>query len=190
MQRAHAALTDLRPQPDDITADALAGLSQTPKTLPSKYFYDARGSQLFEAITRQPEYYLTGTELALLEASMASIAQAIGAGVHVVEYGSGSGRKTELLLQGLRDVVAYTPLEISRTALLDSTARLAQQFPQIQMLPVCTDFTKPLQLPQAGARRAGIWCSSPVPRWAISPTLPPSSCWMRCARPWAATAAR
>lgn len=94
-------------------------------------------------------YYLTGTELALLEASMPSIAQAIGAGVHVVEYGSGSGRKTELLLQGLRDVVAYTPLEISRSALLDSTARLAQQFPQIQMLPVCTDFTKPLRLPDA-----------------------------------------
>ncbi len=149
MQRAHAALTDLRPQPDDITADALAGLSQTPKTLPSKYFYDARGSQLFEAITQQPEYYLTSTELSLLEASMGSIAQAIGAGVHVVEYGSGSGRKTELLLQGLRDVVAYTPLEISRTALLESTARLAQQFPQIQMLPVCTDFTKPLRLPDA-----------------------------------------
>ncbi|MEA9752677.1 L-histidine N(alpha)-methyltransferase [Xanthomonas campestris pv. raphani] len=148
-QRAHAALTDLRPQPDDITADALAGLSQTPKTLPSKYFYDARGSQLFEAITRQPEYYLTTTELSLLEASMSSIAQAIGAGVHVVEYGSGSGRKTELLLQGLRDVVAYTPLEISRTALLESTARLAEQFPQIQMLPVCTDFTRPLQLPAA-----------------------------------------
>lgn len=189
MQRAHAALTDLRPQPDGITADALAGLSQTPRTLPSKYFYDAHGSQLFEAITRQPEYYLTGTELALLEASMASIAQAIGAGVHVVEYGSGSGRKTELLLQGLRDVVAYTPLEISRTALLESTARLAQQFPQIQMLPVCTDFTKPLQLPQAGARRAGIWCSSPVRRWAISPMMPPSSCSMRCGRPWAAAGA-
>ncbi|MFW9440326.1 L-histidine N(alpha)-methyltransferase [Xanthomonas euvesicatoria] len=149
LQRAHAALTDLRPQPNDITADALAGLSQTPKTLPSKYFYDARGSQLFEAITQQPEYYLTRTELGLLEASMGSIAQAIGAGVHVVEYGSGSGRKTELLLQGLRDVVAYTPLEISRTALLESTARLAQQFPQIQMLPVCTDFTKPLRLPDA-----------------------------------------
>ena len=148
-QRAHAALTDLRPQPNDITADALAGLSQTPKTLPSIYFYDARGSQLFEAITRQPEYYLTTTELSLLEASMSSIAQAIGAGVHVVEYGSGSGRKTELLLQGLRDVVAYTPLEISRTALLESTARLAEQFPQIQMLPVCTDFTRPLQLPAA-----------------------------------------
>ncbi|MEE7546630.1 L-histidine N(alpha)-methyltransferase [Xanthomonas sp. Kuri4-1] len=149
LQRAHAALTDLHPQPDDIAADALSGLAQTPKTLPSKYFYDAEGSQLFEAITRQPEYYLTGTELALLEARMPSIAQAIGAGAHVVEYGSGSGRKTELLLQGLAQPVAYTPLEISRSALLASTARLSQQFPQIEMLPVCTDFTRPLSLPAA-----------------------------------------
>jgi L-histidine N-alpha-methyltransferase len=149
LQRARNALTDLHPQPDDIAADAVAGLSKTPKTLPSKYFYDAQGSRLFEAITHQPEYYLTGTELALLEASLASIAQAIGPGAHVVEYGSGSGRKTELLLEGLHDAVAYTPVEISRTALLESTARLSQSFPQIEMLPVCADFTRPLTLPQA-----------------------------------------
>lgn len=147
--RARNALTDLRPQPDDIAADAVAGLSRSPKTLPSKYFYDAQGSRLFEAITRQPEYYLTGTELGLLEASLPSIAQAIGAGAHVVEYGSGSGRKTELLLEGLHDAVAYTPVEISRTAVLEATARLSQQFPQIEMLPVCADFTKPLDLPDS-----------------------------------------
>lgn len=149
LQRARNALTDLHPQPDDIAADAVAGLSKTPKTLPSKYFYDAQGSRLFEAITRQPEYYLTGTELALLEASLPSIAQAIGDGAHVVEYGSGSGRKTELLLESLHDVVAYTPVEISRTALLGSTARLSQAFPRIEMLPVCADFTRPLTLPRA-----------------------------------------
>ncbi|WDS34885.1 L-histidine N(alpha)-methyltransferase [Pseudoxanthomonas sp.] len=151
LMRARSALTDLHPLPDDIAADAVAGLSKTPKTLPSKYFYDAEGSRLFEAITRQPEYYLTGTELALLEASLPSIAQAIGPGVHVVEYGSGSGRKTELLLESLHDVVAYTAVEISRTALIESTARLSQQFPQIEMLPVCADFTRPLALP--GAKR-------------------------------------
>ncbi len=147
LQRARDALTDLRPQPDDIAADVIAGLSRSPRTLPSKYFYDAQGSRLFEAITQQPEYYLTGTELALLEARLPSIAQAIGPGAHVVEYGSGSGRKTELLLEHLREPVAYTPVEISRTAVLEATARLSQQFPQIQMLPVCADFTKPLELP-------------------------------------------
>ncbi|SEM16440.1 dimethylhistidine N-methyltransferase [Pseudoxanthomonas sp. GM95] len=150
--RARDALTDLRPQPDDITADAIAGLSRTPRTLPSKYFYDAEGSRLFEAITRVPEYYLTRTELALLEAQLPSIAQAIGPGAHVVEYGSGSGRKTELLLEHLRDPVAYTPVEISRTAVLDATARLSQHFPQIEMLPVCADFTKPLDLPESTQR--------------------------------------
>ena len=152
LQRARSALTDLRPQPDDIAADAVTGLSRTPKALPSKYFYDAEGSRLFEAITRVPEYYLTRTELALLEDKLPAIAQAIGPGAHVVEYGSGSGRKTELLLEHLRDPVAYTPIEISRTAVLDATARLSVHFPQIEMLPVCADFTKPLTLPKASQR--------------------------------------
>jgi L-histidine Nalpha-methyltransferase len=149
LQRAHDALTDLRPQPDDIAADALAGLSRSPKSLPSKYFYDAEGSRLFEAITREPEYYPTRTELALLESRIGAIAQAVGPGVHVVEYGSGSGRKTELLLEGLVDPVAYTPVEISRTAVLQATARLATQFPRVEMLPVCADFTRALPLPRA-----------------------------------------
>ncbi|TQT40400.1 L-histidine N(alpha)-methyltransferase, partial [Xanthomonas perforans] len=93
LQRAHAALPDLRPQPDDITADALAGLSQTPKTLPSKYFYDARGSQLFGAISQQPEYYLTRTELGFLEGSMGSLAQAVGGGGDGVGLGCRRGRE-------------------------------------------------------------------------------------------------
>ena len=140
-------LTDLRPTPDDITRDALAGLARTPKRLQSKYFYDARGSQLFEAITRVPEYYLTRTEIALMESRLADMAATIGAYAHVVEYGSGSGRKTQLLLQALADTVAYTPIEISRTALLASIERLHDEFPAIEMLPVCADFTKPVRLP-------------------------------------------
>ncbi len=147
--RAEAALTDLHPQPDDITGDALAGLSRTPKRLPSKYFYDAYGSKLFEEITHQPEYYLTRVEQALLDARMPEIAAAIGPGAHVVEYGSGSGRKTLQLLHGLREQVAYTPIEISRSMLLASTARLAAEFPDIEMLPVCADFTRAVRLPAA-----------------------------------------
>jgi len=144
---AMASLTDLRPTADDIAADVLVGLAATPKRLPSKYFYDARGSQLFEDITRQPEYYLTRVEIALLEARMAEVAYAIGPQAHVVEYGSGSGRKTEQLLEGLHDPVAYTPIEISPSTVLASTQRLAQAFPGIEMLPVCADFTQPVQLP-------------------------------------------
>lgn len=141
-------LTDLHPTPDDIARDALAGLSCSPKRLLSKYFYDARGSELFEAITRLPEYYPTRTEVVLMSARLPQIAQAIGARAHIVEYGSGSGRKTRMLLDALADPVAYTPIEISRTALLGSVGRLRTEFPQIEMLPVCADFTRSVHLPE------------------------------------------
>ncbi|WNH48720.1 L-histidine N(alpha)-methyltransferase [Stenotrophomonas aracearum] len=142
------ALTDLQPDRARITADILHGLSLQPRQLPSKYFYDARGSALFEQITRQPEYYPTRTELQLLRDVSGEIARAVGPRVHVVELGSGSGRKTEHLLHALVEPVAYTPIEISRAALLDSVARLAEALPDIEMLPVCADFTRPVELPE------------------------------------------
>lgn len=141
------ALLDLSPTPDDLRGDVIAGLSSTPKALPSKYFYDARGSQLFDEITRQPEYDLTRIEVALLQASMPAIRDAVGPDAYVVEYGSGSARKTHLLIGGLDAAVAYTPVEISRETLLDSTQRLAYAFPEVQMLPVCADFSRPVPLP-------------------------------------------
>ena len=148
------ALLDLSPTPGDLRADVLAGLSSAPKRLSSKYFYDERGSQLFDEITRQPEYDLTRVEVALLQASMRGIRQAVGADAHVVEYGSGSGRKTHLLLAGLACAVAYTPVEISKATLLDATQRLAYAFPEVQMLPVCADFTRPLPVPPSLAPAA------------------------------------
>lgn len=141
-------LTDLHPDPDDITGDVLRGLSSTPRRLPSKYFYDRRGSELFEAITRQPEYYLTRIELALLAGRGPDIAAAVGPRVHVVEYGSGSGRKTRLLLEALDDPVAWTPIEISRSALVASATRLQREFGDIEVLPVLADFTRPVPLPR------------------------------------------
>jgi L-histidine Nalpha-methyltransferase len=137
----------------DLLADTLAGLARTPRRLLSKYFYDARGVQLFERITQQPEYYLTRVEQALLDARMEAIAARIGPRAHVVEYGSGSGRKTRQLLAGLEDPVACTPVELQRSTLLASSARLQAEFPQVQMLPVCADFTCPVPLP-APARAA------------------------------------
>lgn len=142
-------LLDLAPTPDDLRGDVIAGLSSDPKTLPSKYFYDARGSQLFEEITRQPEYDLTTTEITLMQRAMREIRAAVGGDAHVVEFGSGSGRKTQLLLSGLASPVAYTPVEISREMLLDATQRLAYAFPDVQMLPVCADFTRPVPVPPA-----------------------------------------
>ncbi|MDB6164034.1 MAG: hypothetical protein JWL98_1466 [Xanthomonadaceae bacterium] len=156
LERAPVVLTDLRPTAADITGEVLAGLAATPKTLPSKYFYDARGSALFEQITQQPEYYLTRVETRLLDARMADIAAEVGAQAHVVEYGSGSGLKTERLLRGLQDPVAYTPIEISRATLLAMAGRLALRFPRVQMLPVCADFTQPVALPAPDRRAHGV----------------------------------
>lgn len=139
--RVNAARTEL-------LEDTLAGLSRTPRRLLSKYFYDARGSQLFEQITRQPEYYLTRVEKALLDACAADIAAAVGADAHVVEYGSGSGDKTRQLLAMLASPTAYTPVEISQSALDASVARLRVAFPAVEMLPVCADFSQPIALPR------------------------------------------
>jgi dimethylhistidine N-methyltransferase len=137
-----------------VLAVAERGLGMKVKRLPSWLFYDARGSALFEAICAQPEYYLTGCELALMGEHAQAMADELGSEVRLVEYGSGSGRKTRLLLQHLVAPVAYVPIEISSSALHDSVARLATQFPRLPLQPLCADFTRPLRLPVApGAPR-------------------------------------
>lgn len=140
-------LDNQHPGEDGMRSEVLAGLSRQPRQLPSKYFYDAHGSALFEAICEQPEYYVTRAELALMESHATDIAAAIGAQALLLEYGSGSGIKTRRLLESLDDPVAYVPVEISRQALADSVEQLGREFPQIQMLPVCADFTQPVTLP-------------------------------------------
>lgn len=147
---ASIKLLDLEPAEDDLLGDVLAGLAATPKRLPSKYFYDAVGSRLFERICEQPEYYLTRTELQIMRDHADDMAQALGPGVRLVEYGSGAGLKTRQLLKVLQAPVAYVPVEISRSALLASVGRLAEEFPGIEMLPVCADFTQRVALPEPG----------------------------------------
>lgn len=148
-QSAHASrLRDLRPSRNEMLDDVLAGLQRTPKRLSPKYFYDAIGSQLFERICEQPEYYLTRTELAIMHTHIGAIAAAIGPNAMLVEYGSGSGLKTRMLLGHLQTPSAYVPVEISPSALQASVASLSQEFAHIQMLPLCADFTEPLSLPQ------------------------------------------
>lgn len=144
-----AVRLDDRQPGDDMLEDALAGLSAFPKRLPSKYFYDARGSALFERICEQPEYYPTRTELAIVRDNVGAMAAALGPDVRLVEYGSGSGLKTRLLLQHLETPVAYVPVEISHAALSASVAALQREFPAVEMLPVCADFTQPVTLPRA-----------------------------------------
>ncbi|PKM07645.1 MAG: L-histidine N(alpha)-methyltransferase [Gammaproteobacteria bacterium HGW-Gammaproteobacteria-4] len=134
--------------PDDgFARDVARGLARTPKRLPSKYFYDAEGSRLFERICEQPEYYLTRVELALMQAHVADIAAQLGPGVRLVEYGSGAGIKTRLLLAHLHSPAGYVPVEISAPALQASVAAIAADLPQLPVRPVCADFTRAHRLP-------------------------------------------
>jgi dimethylhistidine N-methyltransferase len=129
-------------------SEVIAGLSAEPRRLPCKYFYDERGSSLFEAICHLDEYYLTRTELEIMNRHSARIARAIGIGATLVEFGSGSSVKTRLLLDHLVDSAAYIPLDISRKHLLTSARRLSLRYPKIAVLPICADFTENFDLPR------------------------------------------
>lgn len=128
--------------------DVVSGLSQSQKVIPARYFYDRRGSELFEEITGLPEYYPTRTEVGLLEDHGADIARLTGRSRVVVEFGSGSSTKTPLLL-GRVDPTAYVPIDISADFLRESAAALAAQHPGLDVLPLAGDFTRPLALPSA-----------------------------------------
>ncbi|MFL5262771.1 MAG: L-histidine N(alpha)-methyltransferase [Anaeromyxobacteraceae bacterium] len=141
--------------PDERAAflgDVLEGLAAPQKQIPCKWLYDARGSHLFERICSLEEYYPTRVELGILEKDVRGMAALLGPGCALIEYGAGSGLKTRLLLQHLRDLAAYVPIDISESALTGTTARLGRDFPNLRVLPVCADFTAPLDLPLAGVR--------------------------------------
>ncbi|MFV0624059.1 L-histidine N(alpha)-methyltransferase [Sphingomonas sp. ac-8] len=129
-------------------ADVLAGLAMRPRAIPARWFYDRRGSELFEEITRLPEYYPTRTETALLHDAVPEVARRTGAGRAVVEFGSGSSAKTPILLGGI-DPAAYVPIDISGEFLRDSAAQLQQAFPDLPVHPVEADFLRPVTLPGA-----------------------------------------
>ncbi len=127
---------DRRPPDNELLELALHGLALKPKRLPSWLFYDERGSELFEQICEQPEYYLTRCEIALMVQHAENIADVLGSDVRLVEYGSGNARKTGMLLQHLNHPVAYVPVEISPEPLRQSVARLSREFPQLQKQPL------------------------------------------------------
>lgn len=119
--------------------DVLEGLGAVRKTIPCQWFYDTRGSELFERITQLPEYYLTRTEITLLERHAADIASHIGAGASVVEFGSGSSRKTPLLLGALRAPRLYVPVDIAAEFLTESVRALQRRLPWLKCRPVAAD---------------------------------------------------
>jgi dimethylhistidine N-methyltransferase len=130
-----------------FAAAVIEGLSAPQKNLPCRYFYDARGSELFEKITKLPEYYPTRTETAILEAHAEEIAGGAGEGHVLVELGSGSSRKTEILLGAMPDLRAYLPIDVSESALEAARERLAARFPRLDIRPIAGDFSQALRLP-------------------------------------------
>ena len=129
-------------------AEVLAGLMAAQKTLSPKYFYDARGSQLFDDICDLPEYYPTRTERSIMRANLPEIAERVGPQAAVIEFGAGSNSKAKQLLSYLHRPVAYVPVEISGEYLAEQADDLRQTFPQLYVEPVVADFTKPFDLPE------------------------------------------
>ena len=142
--------------PDNIRADVLRGLLGTPKTLPPKLFYDRAGARLFEAICELPEYYLTRTELGILERRADEIASLCGDRTALIEYGSGAGTKVLLLLDALVDPAAYVPVDISMEQLATVAAERARQYPHLRVAPVHADYTTRFTLPALGRAKLAI----------------------------------
>ncbi len=159
-----------QPLPQNIESsafenDVLAGLHAKPKRIAAKYFYDAVGSQLFEDITEQPEYYPTRSEMKILRDHAADIAKLIPDGAALVEFGSGSSKKVRILLSACPPLAAYVPVDISREMLAQEAADLQPDFPNVKVLPVAADITLPFELPaeaKAAAVRVGFFPGSTI----------------------------
>jgi dimethylhistidine N-methyltransferase len=134
-------------QREAFRADVIAGLSASRKTLPARWLYDDRGSELFERITTLPEYYPTRTETGVLRENAAEIAMFCGPRAVLVEYGAGAGLKTEILLGALENPALYVPVDIAGDFLVDSASRIERRFPYIEIRPVVADFTEDFDLP-------------------------------------------
>ena len=149
---------------ESLRRDVLAGLTRSPKRLPPKWFYDDRGSELFEQITRLPEYYPTRAEGAILRTRAGEIAAASRAHT-LVELGSGSAEKTVLLLDALRDAGTlrrYVPVDVSEAALLAAARRLRAAYPGLTVLAVVSDFEEHLGLPPAEGPRLVAFLGSTI----------------------------
>jgi dimethylhistidine N-methyltransferase len=159
-----------RPQhpPEALTPfgqDVLEGLHATPKRIPAKYFYDAAGSELFERITEQPEYYPTRCEIEALQKHAGDIAKLIPDGAALVEFGSGSNKKARIVLAATPKLAAYVPVDINGEMLEKEAAELRADFPKLQILPVAADICYAFDLPEAAQRapvRVGFFPGSTI----------------------------
>ena len=135
------------PASSDFLTDVIAGLSSEPRTLLCKYFYDERGAALFQKICELPEYYITRTEIDILDRYRAEIAAHLGPQIDLIGLGTGSGTKTRILIDALEKPAVYIPVDISEKQLRKSTALFHKIFPDLEILPVCADYLQPVALP-------------------------------------------
>jgi len=131
----------------DMSTEVLEGLKKNSKELPSKYFYDKKGSWLFDRICELKEYYPTRTEISILKDNIDEMVQRIGPGIQLIEFGSGSSVKTRILLDHLDDLAVYVPIDISKDHLFKATNKLEGEYSDLEIHPVCADYTGTLELP-------------------------------------------
>ncbi|GAB4226966.1 MAG: L-histidine N(alpha)-methyltransferase [Methyloligellaceae bacterium] len=162
--RAADADTAEAPGADDFARAVIGGLEAERRHIPCRFLYDARGSELFEEITRLDAYYPTRVEAGLLREHGGEIAERAGAGCAVVEFGSGSSRKTHVLLEHMEAPAAYVPIDIDVSALKQAAGRLRAAFPGLPLYPLEADFSAPVALPEAlaGAPRLGFFPGSTI----------------------------
>ncbi|MGH6819088.1 MAG: L-histidine N(alpha)-methyltransferase [Methylovirgula sp.] len=132
---------------DGFRSDVLAGLARRQKTLPSRWLYDERGSELFEAITKLEEYYLTRTETAILKLHAVEIAKFCGSRTVLLEYGAGAGIKTQILIDALQTPRLYVPIDLAEDFLERTVARMRQNFPLLEVSPIVADFNTDFEIP-------------------------------------------
>lgn len=138
---------DFEPQRDTFLEDVLQGLLKPRKELPSKYFYNERGSQLFEQICLLDEYYITRTEMYIMQQRVQEMASLLGPNCLLIEYGSGNSAKIRMLLDALETPVGYVPIDISKEHLAQAVTALASTYPDLEVLPVCADYTTAFEIP-------------------------------------------
>jgi dimethylhistidine N-methyltransferase len=158
-------LHDYHPDTGSIREQIVKKLALPNKELPDTLLYSEQGSQFFEAVTHTDGYYLTRTEIAIMESAVKEMAEAIGDATLLVEYGSGSSRKTRLLLSAMPTLSGYVPLDISKEFLLESARQIATDYPTLEVLPVCADYEQNFNIPvptKPFTRRVGYFPGSTI----------------------------
>jgi dimethylhistidine N-methyltransferase len=135
------------PDQPDFREEIVAGLLEMPKRIDSKFFYDAKGAQLFEEICELEEYYPTRTEIGILNQFLPEIAKRLGSQIMLIEFGSGAGLKTRMLLDALEHPSVYVPIDISSEQLAESVTVLEQRYPDLEVLPISQDYNIPVEIP-------------------------------------------